>query len=449
MQTLAATAGIVKESDPYSAVFEPFEKDVSPNTPPWLRALRSAGIAHFSELGFPTPEDEEWRFTNMAPLATFPFRPVTRALQNGVAAREIEPFTFGGLAADRLVFINGHYAPELSSRVAHSPGVKVSPLVAAIHTDGPALERHLGRHARLDDHPFAALNTAFIQDGAFIEVPAGVQVAPPIHLLFVTSEPGVTTQPRILITAGANAAVRVIEDYVSLIDSAHWTNAVTEIVTGENAAVEHCKVQRENTQAFHVAMIQADQARGSRVLSHSISLGARLARNDIRLRLGGEGIDSVLNGLYFATGDQLVDHHTVADHASPRCGSHEFYHGILGGRARGVFNGKIFVRKDAQKTDAKQTNRNLLLSDTAVIDTKPQLEIFADDVKCTHGATVGQLDEEAVFYLRARGIGAARARRMLVHAFASEILNRVSIEPVREELDRLVFDLLEQHIEGT
>ena len=436
----------VKVSEPDLAQFEDFEKAVSGTSPAWLRTIRTAGIAHFAELGFPTTKHEEWRFTNVTPIAKFPFKPATRACHNGVVAAEIASFTFGGMNCQRLVFINGHYSPELSSLQPRADGVKISSLAAAFHSDAALIEPHLSRHARYDDNAFAALNTAFIQDGAFIHLPARAVVEEPIHLLFVASEPGLTIQPRNLILAEAGAQARIIEDYVSLVSTPTFTNAVTEIVLGENAHVEHCKIQRENETAFHVAHIEAKQARSSRLRSHSISVGARIARNNIHLVLGGEGIDSILNGLYLATGDQLVDHHTVADHATARCNTHEFYHGVLSGRARAVFNGKIFVRKDAQKTDAKQTNKNLLLSDEATIDTKPQLEIFADDVKCTHGATVGQLDEEAIFYLRSRGISEAGARNMLVHAFASDILNRITIDPVREELDRLLFDQLEaQH----
>ena len=443
MPATIANADELKEAEPFASAFEQFEKNTSANTPPWLRALRSAGIAHFSELGFPSKDHEEWRFTNVAPIAALPFRPVTRAPQNGVAAREIEPFIFGDLKCDRMVFINGHYSPQLSSRLPAADGIKVSHLATALHTDGVIIEKHLGRCARFDDNAFTALNTAFIQDGAFLYIPARRMLETPIHLLFLSSEPGAAIQPRNLIVAEAGAKATVIEHYVSLVDSACLTNAVTEIVAGNNASIEHCKIQRENAQSFHVATVQAHQDRDSRVISHSISLGGRIARNNINLVLDGQGIDSILNGLYFARGEQLADHHTVADHAKPHCSSHEFYHGILAGRAKGVFNGKIFVRKDAQKTDAKQTNRNLLLSSEATIDTKPQLEIFADDVKCTHGATVGQLDDEAIFYLRSRGIGDALARNMLVHAFASEILNRITVEPVRDELDRLIFDLLE------
>lgn len=442
--TSSVTRGESRDTTSHLARFEEFERSVAGNSPAWLRAIRTAGIAHFAEQGFPTTRHEEWRFTNVAPIAAFPFKPATRPQYDGVTDQAIEAHTFGGMACHRLVFVNGHFSPQLSTLLPRPDGVKLGCLAAAIHSDGPLVEKHLGRYAGYMENPFVAFNTAFIQDGAFIHIPARVELAEPVHLLFLTTEAGLTTFPRNLIIADRSSSVKVVEDHVSLVPLAHFTCPVTEIVTAENAAVEHLKLQRENESAFHVGAVQAAQAADSRVISHSISLGARLARNNIHLVLNGPGIDSILNGLYLAGGEQLMDHHTVADHASPRCNSHEFYHGILCGKARGVFNGKIFVRQIAQKTDAKQTNRNLLLSDLASVDTKPQLEIFADDVKCTHGATVGQLDEQAIFYLRSRGIGLNDARNMLVKAFAGGILDRITIGPVRAELERTLFERLER-----
>jgi Fe-S cluster assembly protein SufD len=271
-----------------------------------------------------------------------------------------------------------------------------------------------------------------------------------VHILYLSSghDSGQTASPRNLIIADANSRVKVVETYFSAEHTVHFTNAITEIVVGDGGHLEHCKFQDENLEAFHVATVQAHLADKSHYTSHSISTGARIARNNINLVMGGEWVDCVMNGLYLVGDKQLVDHHTIADHAKPNCGSHEFYHGILGGQARGVFNGKIFVRKDAQKTDAKQTNRNLLLTETARVDTKPQLEILADDVKCTHGATVGQLNDDAIFYFRTRGIGEQTARQMLTHAFAGEILNRITMLPVREHLEQLLWQRLENMRSG-
>jgi Fe-S cluster assembly protein SufD len=434
-----------KTGDPYLASFQQIEAEWGGQSPPWVQAIRKAGIAHFCELRFPTTQHEEWRFTNVAPIAQLPFKPALRLPRQGVSARSLEPFHLDHAPVQRLVFLDGHYSAELSSSLKQPHGgIKVGSLAAALTAESAAVERHLARYANPADNAFVALNAAFFQDGAFIVVPAGTVVAEPIHLLFIatTTESGAANHPRNLIIAQKNSRVAVFEQYVSLTDGAYVTNAVTELVVGEGATVEHGRIQNESREAFHLGTVQAQQEAHSRFVSHSISLGARLARNDIHSVLGGAESECLFNGLYVASGDQLVDHHTVIDHAKPHCASHEFYHGILDDRARGVFNGKIFVRKDAQKTDAKQTNRNVLLSDEATVDTKPQLEIFADDVKCTHGATVGRLDEEAVFYLCSRGIGADEARQMLLHAFGRHILERISVEAVRESLDELLLHRL-------
>ena len=291
------------------------------------------------------------------------------------------------------------------------------------------------------------MNTAFFQDGAFIYVPTGKTVADPVHLLFVSTadEAGTTTHPRNLIIAEKSSKLTVIESYVSTADAAYFTNAVTELIIRENAVVEHCKFQDESAKAYHIAAIHAHLGRNCNFIAHSIATGAKLSRNNISTSLADEGVECVLNGLYLTRDEQLADHHMVVEHAKPHCNSHEYYNGILDGRSKGVFHGRILVRPDAQKTDAKQTNKNLLLSDDATIDTKPQLEIYADDVKCTHGATVGQLNDESIFYLRARGIGLDKARQMLIHAFAGEIIDRIRYAPAREEMDKIVWDRLEQH----
>lgn len=408
--------------------------------PPWLKVLRASALNKFVTQGFPTIKDEEWRFTNVAPILDLalhapeqPARKVTEA--------DLKQFSFGDLNTRRIVFIDGHFAPELSN--ASGNGVDVLSMRNALGS--PWVERHLARHASFEENAFAALNTALFHDGVFVSVPSRRVLERPIHILHIVTEPqsGAVFQPRNLIVVGEAASAKVIEHYVSLGNGTaepYLTNAVTELVLGEEALLEHVKFQAESEKAFHVATLQAHQAKSSVWTSHSISTGAHLARNNIQTILGDQGCNCIMNGLYLGRGDQLVDHHTVMDHAKPHCESHEYYHGILADRARGVFNGKIFVRKDAQKTNAKQTNRNLLLSDDAVIDTKPQLEIFADDVKCTHGATIGQLDEKSLFYLQARGIPKAMARRMLIYAFASEVIDRITLPQIREELDKVLID---------
>ncbi len=433
----------MKETDPYLEKFERFEKETK--QPAWLFPLRKAGLARFAEMGFPTLQDEDWRFTNVAPIAGLPFKPVFETSLDGLTPGSITGFTFGRMAAARLVFVDGHYAAELSSPGRPRPGVALGSLAAALGSDSGALEKNLGHWAQEQAGPFAALNLAFFQDGALVQVAPGKVLDEPIHLLFISTakEAGATSHPRSLLVAGAGSRATVLESYASLGGAPCFANAVTELVLEEGASIEHCKFQDEGPGAFHIAALHAQLGPRCNLLSHSIATGARLSRNNIHATLAGPGIECVLNGLYLTRGDQLADHHMVVEHAAPRCASHEFYNGILDGRSKGVFHGRILVRPDAQKTDAKQTNKNLLLSEEATVDTKPQLEIYADDVKCTHGATVGQLNEESVFYLRSRGLGAETARRMLIHAFAAEITERIRCAPARQELDRLVWERLE------
>jgi Fe-S cluster assembly protein SufD len=432
-----------KETDPYLEKFTRFEQP--PHQPAWVFPLRKAGIASFEDQGFPTLKDEDWRFTNIAPIAKLPFQPAFDSSANGAAKEAAERSAFRNLDGCRLVFVNGHYSAELSSLRPLPAGAKAGSLAAALIKDSAFLERHLGRYAQPEGNAFAALNQAFFLDGAFIHVPAGVEVKEPIQLVYISStqQPGTTIQPRNLILADANSRLSVIESYITSSDTAYFTNAVTEIVAGDQAVVELLKIQDEAPNAYHIATIQGQFGRASNVNVHSFALGAKLSRNNIRARLAGEGLECILNGLYLTRDEQLADHHMIVEHAQPHCASHEYFNGILDDKSKGVFHGRILVQQIAQKTDAKQTNKNLLLSDDATADTKPQLEIYADDVKCTHGATVGQLNDESIFYLRSRGIGADTARRMLIHAFAGEIIDRIQCEPAREELDKLVWNRLE------
>jgi len=422
-----------------------FDRLESAHQPKWLLPLRKAGMASFAELGFPTLQNEDWRFTNVAPIAQLRFSPAREAVVNGAETKAIKESAFAKFSGHRLVFVNGFFSAKLSSRQPVSGGLKVENLSAALANDSALIEKHLGRYAQTKGNAFAALNQAFFTDGAFIHVPAGVEVAGPIQIIYISSakNSGETIQPRNLIIAGANSKLTVVESYISTVNAAYFTNAVTEMVVGENAFVEHVKLQDEAAAAFHIATITGEFGRTSRVNVHSFALGAKLSRTNIRTKLAGEGLECVLNGLYLTRGEQLADHHMIVEHAQPHCASHEYFNGILDDKSKGVFHGRILVQPIAQKTDAKQTNKNLLLSDDATADTKPQLEIYADDVKCTHGATIGQLNDESIFYLRSRGIGADTARQMLIHAFAGEIINRVKCESAREELDKLVWDRLE------
>jgi Fe-S cluster assembly protein SufD len=442
----------MNESDTRLEQFSRFEREAS--QPSWVFPLRKAGIARFAEIGFPTLRDEDWRFTNVAPIAKLPFKPVLENATNGITAQAVSNMMFGRLPAVRLVFLNGHFNAKLSSAADTAQGrlpkgTIVTSLAAALANESTAaiVQKHLTHYAGGDQNAFTALNTAFFQDGGFVWIPAGAHIETPIHLVFIATAPetGATFHPRSLIIAEKGSQATILESYVGAVDSAYFTNAVTEVVLGEGAILEHCKFQDESLNAFHMAAIHSHLGRSANLISHSIATGARLSRNNIRTSLSGEGVDCVLNGLYLTRGEQLADHHMIVEHAQPHCNSHEYYNGILDGRSKGVFHGRILVRQIAQKTDAKQTNKNLLLSEEATADTKPQLEIYADDVKCTHGATIGQLNDEAIFYLRARGIGLERARRMLIHAFAGEIIERIRFAPAREELDKLVWERLEQN----
>ena len=400
----------------------------------WLQDLRDHAASRFVELGFPSVRDEEWRFTNISPIASTEFR---LAPPSKLDAAVIDTFLYAD-APFRLVVLNGRVAPELSRTAGLPAGLKFGSLAAAATEQADIVGRYLGQLANPNTRTFAALNTAFTNDGAYVYVPDGLVFEQPLQILFVSTSDGPVasmSHPRTLIVAGDRSQLQIVETYVSAAGQKHFTNAVTEIVAGEGAVLDHYKVEEESVDAFHMASMHIHAARSSNVSTHAFTLGGRIVRNDIIAVLDGEGAECTLNGLYVADGERLVDTHTTIDHAKAHCPSHEIYKGILGGRARAVFNGKIIVRIDAQKTDAKQTNRALLLSDNASINTKPQLEIFADDVKCTHGAAIGQLDDDAIFYLRARGLTYLEARDMLIHAFAGEILERVKIEPLRRALE--------------
>ena len=385
---------------------------------------------------------EDWRFTNVGPIASTAFTLADE--DTGVTAAQLGSLMFAGLSSIQLVFLNGRFASALSSIGTLPAGVEVRSLGEVLAGDHEAIEPHLARLAPYEDQAFSALNTALLQDGAFIRIPDNVVLDRPVHLVFGSTAPGesVATHPRVLVLLGENSSARIIENYASLRDAAYFTNAVTEVDVGPNSVVDHYKVIRESLEAYHVASLHLRLARSSVATSTSVTLGGALVRNDVGVLLDGEGAECTLNGLYVAGGRQLVDNHTTIDHAMPHCASHELYKGVLDGRGHAVFNGKIIVRIDAQKTDAKQTNKALLLSEQAQINTKPQLEIFADDVKCTHGATVGQLDADALFYLRARGLSLAQARRVLIHAFANDVLQRIQLEPVRTRLEAALLDRL-------
>jgi len=421
--------------------YRAFAANGASGAPSWLKELRDGAIACFDTLGFPTTKQEAWRFTSVAPLLDTPFelaKPVP-GTRYPVPA-DIEPFLLG--TGPRLVFVNGFLARPLSTPL--SDGVRLDGLAQALIDTPDLVRQHLSKYAAFTDRPFAALNTAFVRDGAFVHVPAKVTIEEPIQLLFLATPVDgvrVVAHPRNLIVLEREARATVVETYAAVDDKGggvYWTNAVTEVVAGDGARVDCYRVQRESDRAYHVAVTDVHQGRDSTVNLHAVSFGAALARHDLRGTLAGPGGYLILNGLYVLAGEQHADHHTAIDHAAPHCESHEYFNGVLDGRSHGVFNGRIIVRPGAQKTDSKQTNNNLLLSREAHADSQPQLEIYADDVKCTHGSTVGPLDPKALFYLRSRGIGEAEARRLMTYGFAAEILNRMDVAPLRAQLDRIV-----------
>ena len=411
----------------------------------WLKALRAEAVECVGVLKLPTTRDEDWRFTDISLLGKTPFASALSATY--LEASDVAHF-FIEEASTRLVFVDGFYAPELSSpnaRCGADGGVVVSNLTAAMAAHAAAIKPHLGRHAPFTEDAFAAQNTAFLHDAAVVIAPREVAVAAPVHLLFIATQKEVVSTPRCLVLAQAGSAVTVIEDYVVLYqprgqEETYFTNAVTEIVLEDNAQVTHIRVQREGVEAFHVANCAVSLGRASNYRSVSVALGARISRYNLTVLQTAEGATCALDGLALISGRQLADTHSCIDHARAHGSSRQLHKCIVGGSAHAVFNGKIMVREGAQRTDAQQTNRNLILTAKAHIDTKPQLEIFASDVRCTHGATVGQLDSEEVFYLQSRGLTEAAARNLLTYAFGAEIIDRIPIASLKRQLEQTVLE---------
>jgi Fe-S cluster assembly protein SufD len=407
----------------------------------WLVALRAAAMARFTAAGLPSVRDEDWRQTPIGPIARATFQRPAEGRPVGPEA--MDSLTFGhAFDGHQIVFVDGRYAPTLSSLGAQD-GVRIESLGRVLDREPALVEPHLGKVLK-GGNAFAALNTAFLEDGALVVVPAGVALAEPIHVVHHSTAGGAPTvsHPRLLVVAGRNSQSTIVESHGGPDGQAYLTNAVTEVALADGAIVDHYKIQREGQAAFHMATLAVTQGRDARFSSHSIALGAAIARQDVDQRFAGEGGECTLGGLFLAAGDQLTDTHTRVDHAVPHCTSRQLYKGIVDGRARGVFVGRVYVAKDAQKTDAQQTNKNLLLSRQALVHSVPQLEILADDVKCKHGSTTGQLDPTALFYLRSRGIGEDAARSLLVYAFASDVVSRVKVEALRTGLGRYLRERL-------
>ena len=440
---------LVKETNPYATAFREATRERGSDEPSWLQTLRASSFDQFERAGFPNIKQEEWKYTNVAPIAKGNFAPVLTC--NGTeltGAKGLAPFVYEEARQSRLVFVNGMLRKELSSMEAVPAGVIAMDLAAALRESQheATIREYLEQYPYGDDSGFSALNTALFARGLFLKIPRGVSVEAPIHLLFV-GEGHVGSMPpaafpRLLIVAEANSAATFIESYSSSNDGIYLTNAIVDLAIGGGAKIQHYKIQRESMGAFHVATTRAQLGPQATYNTTTVNFGAVLSRHNIDVRMDHEGAECSIDGLYMVDGSQHTDTHSVIDHLRPHCTSRQLYKGILDGKSRAVFNGKVFVRHGAQQTDAQQTNKNLLLSKEARVDTKPQLEIFADDVKCTHGAAVGQLDEEELFYLESRGINPGLARNMLTYGFAGEVIERIGIESIRRELDEAVLNRL-------
>ncbi len=431
----------------YLDMAERFQAERAASAPSWLRALRQEGIEQLARQGFPTSRLEDWKYTNVAPIAAHAFCPVHTVHEAGLEAA-VARLTLPG-TGPRLVFVDGWFVRELSRLEEAPAGLTVRSLRDAVQ-DGESLETLVGRRARAETSAFNALNAALLGEGALVRVAPGTAFHEPVQLLFLSRGDGALAlaSPRVVVQAGENSELTLVESYVGVAPGVSFTNAVTEVVLGDGARLTHLKLQAEAETAFHIGSLHVEQGRDSHFASHVISLGGALARSEVHDFFSAEGGEALLNGLYVGHGSQHLDIWTNLDHAHPRCTSRELYKGVLDDKARGTFHGKVLVRPDAQQTDARQANRNLLLSEAAMADARPQLEILADDVKCAHGATVGRLDEQALFYLRARGIPRAEAERLLTHAFATEVVGAVPLAPLRDQVEELLARKLPGSKEG-
>ncbi len=430
----------IRTKEHYLAEFKAIEESMNGEASSAFHQLRKNAIDKFDEMGFPTVKHEDWKYTNVNALLKYDF---THGSSIKLTKKEVEQFLIKGLAENLIVFVNGNYSSEHSYIQKQDKGIIIESLKDVLKNNPERVLGHIGKYAGMENG-FTALNTAFAKEGTVIIIPDNAEVKSHIHILNITGEAGkhIITQPRNLILTGKNSIVKIIESYHSLSSEENLVNAVSEIVVGENSFVEIYRLQQENSGSFHINRTQAVLGRNSTFTHYSVTLGGGLVRNDTNVLLNDENCTGNLYGLYLTEGNQHVDNHTLIDHAKPHCQSNEMYKGVLNDSSRGVFNGKVFVREDAQKTNAYQSNKAILLANTATIDTKPQLEIYADDVKCSHGAAIGQLDDEAVFYLRSRGIGAEHAKRVLIRAFANDIFETIENETFHEHLNHLVFEKL-------
>jgi Fe-S cluster assembly protein SufD len=444
-------AQATKEKSLHREAWEESQRHAMRDLPAWATRLREDAFDAFERLGFPTTGEEDWKYTNVAPIARAFFAPPPSAERARLGGNELAKISYSETAHSRLVFVNGSINDELSSLDALPAGIIVTSLSDALRSEHQnVLREHVGRATEFDVDGFAELNAAYLGEGAFVYLPPGARLDAPLHLLFVAgeSETPLLVSPRVVVVADRDSSVTIIEGYEATGEHVYLTNAVVEVFVGEGARVGHYKVQRESERAFHVATTAVELARGAAYDLTTITLGARLSRHGVRVNMAHEGAECWVDGLYLVGAGQHADTHSTIDHFAPRCTSHQIYKGILDGDARAVFNGKVFVHPDAQQTDAQQTNKNLLLSSDARVDTKPQLEIYADDVKCSHGATVGQLEEEELFYLRSRGLHDELARNLLTYGFAEELIDKIKIESIKNQLDEAILNRLHARLEA-
>jgi len=432
----------IRESNYFVNEFKGLQEQLNKDLPNWLKQLREIAIDRFEQLDFPTVEAEDWKYTNVAPIAKTQFE--VSLVTNEI---DVSEYVYQEAKTSQLVFINGIFNPEISNLSALQSSVVVLNLEVALKDEkhSEVIKQSLARIVDYNENGFTALNTAFLNDGVFLFLPKDAKVETPIHLLFVSTE-GRASFPRVLLIAERGSEATIIENYVG--GDKYFTNAVVEIVLADDAKLNHYRVQRESTSAFHVGTTKAELGRGSVYNSTNINLGANLSRHDIKVQFKQTGAEAWVDGLYFVGDGQHSDTHSVIDHTEPHCVSHQLYKGILDGKSRAVFNGKVFVRENANGTDAEQTNRNLLLSNDARVDTKPQLEIFNDDVKCSHGAAVGQLEDEELFYLLSRGLHPDLAKNLLTYGFAEEVIDKIQIESIKRQLDEVVLSSLHATLEA-
>jgi len=442
---------LTQKENLYQQAFQSLQESPGVNSSSWLERLRENAMERFQDLGFPSVKEEEWKYTNVAAIARSSLRPAISSELTAKSNAEVELLaSVPEAGSSQLVFVDGVFRSDLSSLSALPEQVVAIDLNQAIADErySDIVRTHLARQADYVVNGFTALNTAFINHGALLYIPKNVTVEVPIHLLFIAESDGVANFPRVIINAGENSGATIVENYVSGDADQYFTNAVVEVVLAEGALLEHHKVQRESIKAFHIATTAVDLGRNSSYDTTTITFGAKLSRHDVVVTMDQEGAECWVDGLYLVTDDQHADTHSVIDHRQPNCTSHQLYKGILDGKSRAVFNGKVFVRHNAQKTDAMQTNKNLLLSNEARVDTKPQLEILADDVKCAHGAAVGQIDEEELFYLETRGIHPDLGRNLLTYGFAEEVIAKIKLDSIRNQLDEAVLHRLNARLEA-